>query len=106
MTVPVQRLGSVPNLAERMLVLERALAAALARIDVLEAANDAVDMVDGPVPAALPPQWHPVKVAALQVGYSEPGLRKAIKRHGAAKWWRYVAGRLYVDVDRCPRPVR
>jgi hypothetical protein len=107
MTVPVQRLGTVPTLAEHMLVLEKALAALTERLDALESARDAVNGIDGPAPVALPPNWHRIKQAAALVGYSEPGLRKAIKRHrDGRRWWRYVAGRIFVDVDTFPRRVR
>jgi hypothetical protein len=100
------RLGTAPTMRED---LDRALAlvAALSeRVSVLEAARDVDDQVDGPAPAPLPPNWKPIKLAAPIVGYSESGLRKAIRRHRAARWWRYDRGRLFVDIDHCPRPVR
>jgi hypothetical protein len=103
------QLGTVPTTAERVELLEQQLADALARIAALESARDVDDQVDGSAPTALPsPPWFPIKKAAALVGYSEPGLRKAIRRHaGGAKWWRYSGARLFVDIDRCPRrPVR
>jgi hypothetical protein len=107
MTAPAPRFGEGPTSAERLDVVEKALAEALARIAVLESARDVAEEADGPVPGRLPPNWKPIKAAASQVGYSEAGLRKAIKRHaGGPQWWRYLCGRLFVDVDRCPRPVR
>jgi hypothetical protein len=100
------RLGTVPTTAERVETLEHQLADALVRITALEASRDADDAIDGPAPPLLPPNWKPLKRAAPLVGYSEPGLRKAMKRHAGAGWYRYVGARLFVDVDRCPRPVR
>jgi hypothetical protein len=106
-TVVRRRFGEMPTMAERVLVLERQLADALVRITALEASHDADDQIDGAAPVALSPNWKPLKRAAALVGYSEPGLRKAVKRcSDGRRWWRYVAGRLYVDVDRCPRPAR
>jgi hypothetical protein len=99
------RLGEVPTTAERLLVVERLLAEALARIEVLEAARDADDAVDGPAPQALPPNWVSIKVAAAFVGRSESALLKAIKRHpDGVRWWRYDRGRLFADIDRLPWP--
>jgi hypothetical protein len=106
MTATAPRLGTTPTLAERMLMLERLVADQAERIAVLERARDAVDQIDGPTPAPLPPNWKPIKTAAELVGYSESGLRKAIKRHRDARWWEYSGGRLFVDTDHCPRPVR
>jgi hypothetical protein len=83
MTASAARFGEDPTMAERLLV----------------AARDVDDQVDGQVPRPLPsPPWFPIKTAAALVGYSEPGLRKAIKRHvSGAKWWRYVGARLLID---------
>jgi hypothetical protein len=100
------RLGTAPTLRED---LDRALdliAVLTDRIAALEAGRDADDQVDGPAPAALPASWKPIKLAAPEVGYGESGLRKAIKRHAGAGWWCYLGGRLFVDTDHCPRPVR
>jgi hypothetical protein len=107
MTATAPRLGTTPTLRED---LDRALdliAVLTERIAVLESARDVDDAIDGTAPEPLPASWVPIKAAAPQVGYSEAGLRKAIKRHaGGPRWWRYLCGRLFVDVDRCPRPVR
>jgi hypothetical protein len=82
---------------------EPCLLRALARITALEARADAEDQLDGPAPAALPSSLQPIKAAAA-VGYSESGLRKARDRHvEGPRWWRYLGGRLFVDLDRCPR---
>jgi hypothetical protein len=98
------RLGTVPTMAERMALVEHQLAEAWARIGVLEAKGDAEDAVDGPGPGELSSSWRPIKSAAAAVGYSESGLRAAMKRHpDGPKWWRYRAGRLLVNVDACPR---
>jgi hypothetical protein len=108
-------LGTVPTLVERLAALEHLAAeqaeriCALAeRVAVLESARDVNDAIDGPAPPpALAPSWKPIKQAASLVGYSEPGLRKAKRRHAdGPRWWRYLGGRLFVDIDRCPRPVR
>jgi hypothetical protein len=109
-TAMTARIGTVPTTAERVELLERLLAEALARIEVLEdqLVHQAHEDEDGPAPAVLPPNWKPLKQAAPIVGYSEPGLRKAMRRHtDGPRWWRYVGARLLIDVDRCPRrPVR
>jgi hypothetical protein len=80
----------------------------LARIAALEARADADDSLDGPAPQPLPPNWVPIKAAAPLVGFSESGLRKAKDHHtDGPRWWRYFGGRLFIDLDRCPRrPVR
>ena len=75
------RLGTVPTTAERVEWLEQQLADALARIAVLEARGDVDDQADGPAPAALTPNWRPIKAAAPLAGYSESGIRVAMKRH-------------------------
>jgi hypothetical protein len=109
------RLGTAPTMREDLdraldLIAKQAdvIAALAGRIEVLEAARDVDDQVDGSTPQALPPNWRPIKKAAPIVGYSEPGLRKAMRRHtDGPRWWRYVGARLLIDVDRCPRrPVR
>jgi hypothetical protein len=107
------RLGTGPTLREDLdralgLIAEQAvqIAEQALRIAALEAGRDADDQVDGPTPAPLPPNWKPIKTAAELVGYSESGLRKAIKRQRDARWWEYSGGRLFVDIDHCPRPVR
>jgi hypothetical protein len=111
MVTTARRLGETPTLVERVLMLERivaeqaeVIAAQGTRISAIESARDVDDQVDGPAPAALPPNWRPIKVAAPLVGYSESGLRAAMKRHtGGRRWWQYRDGRVLVDVDTCPR---
>jgi hypothetical protein len=105
MVSAVRRLGEVPTLAERVELLEHHLAEALARISALEDQRGATAEEDGSAPQPLPANWRPIKQAAAIVGYSEPGLRKAIRRHvdGGRRWWRYLGGRLLIDIDRCPR---
>jgi hypothetical protein len=101
-TASVPRLGEVPTTAERLLVVERLLAEALARIEVLEAARDVDDAIDGPAPTPLSSSWKPIKTAAALVGYSESALRKASKG-GRAVWWQARGCRIWIDTDRCPR---
>lgn len=94
-----RRLGTTPTMRED---LDRALgliAALTERIATLEARGDADDAVDGPGPQPLPPNWAPLKQAAAISGFSESGLRKLRAPH----WWKYVAGRVWVDTAVCPR---
>jgi hypothetical protein len=99
MTTAPQRLGERPTLRED---LDRALdliAALTERVAVLESARDVDEQIDGAAPAALPPSWKPLKQAAAETGYSASGLRKI----RAPQWWKYVAGRVWVDTATCPR---
>jgi hypothetical protein len=94
-----RRLGASPTLRED---LDRALAliAALTeRVAVLEARGEADDQLDGPAPQPLPPSWKPLKQAAAISGYSSSALRKL----RSPSWWRYDAGRVFIDTATCPR---
>jgi hypothetical protein len=101
------RLGATSTVREE---LDKALAliAVLAeRIEAIEGQLAAQGDEDGPAPAPLASSWVPIKAAAALAGFSESGLRKRIDRaqlNGERRpWWHYRAGRLFVDVDRCPR---
>jgi hypothetical protein len=97
-------LGTVPTLVERLAALEHQLAEALARIAALEVGRAAAEEEDGPSPQASSSQWRPIKAAAALVGFSESGLRAAIRRHtDGSRWWKYRAGRLLVNIDTCPK---
>jgi hypothetical protein len=103
MVSAARRLGEIPTLAERLAALERVVAELLTWKAEHEAKE--ANCEDGePSPPLPSPPWFPIKKAAALVGYSEAGLRKAIKRHtGGRPWWRYRGGRLFVDIDHCPR---
>ena len=99
MVTAAARLGTVPTsreIADEALALVRELAA---RVAVLEARADADDAVDGDAPAPLPPNWVPLKQAALISGYSASALRKL----RSPTWWKYVASRVWIDIAACPR---
>jgi hypothetical protein len=97
------RLGEGPTSAERIDRLERVVAELLAWKAEHEAKE--ANGEDGePSPPLPSPPWFPIKAAAPAVGYSESGLRAAMKRHmDGPKWWRFHAGRLLVNIDTCPR---
>ena len=98
------RLGATPTVREE---LDKALAliAVLAeRIEVIEGQLAAQGDEDGPAPAPLASSWVPIKAAAPAVGYTEFGLRAAMKRHtDGPRWWLYRACRVLVNVDTCPK---
>lgn len=98
------RIGTVPTVAERVLVLERVVREQAERIAALEARADATDQVDGAAPAPLPVNWQPLKKAAEIAGYSWSGLRKKITRRDGP-WWRRRGNRILVDVTAMPRKV-
>lgn len=100
----MKALGTVPTMAERVLVLERLVAEQAEQIRRLLARADADDQIDGSAPQPLPPNWKPIKAASALVGYSESALRKASKG-GRAVWWQARGCRVWVDTDRCPRRV-
>jgi hypothetical protein len=106
-------LGTTPTPVERLAALERvvaeqaeAIAAYEVRITALED-QIAHQEEDGPAPVRLPSSWHPVKAAAPLAGFSESGLRKRIDRAQLdgeqGPWWQYLGGRLFIDLDHCPR---
>jgi hypothetical protein len=103
MTATARRLGEGPTLAERLLVLEHVVAELLAWKAEHEAEEAKGE--DGEPLSPLPsPPWVPIKAAAPAVGYSESGLRAAMKRHrDGPVWWQFDRGRLLVNIDTCPR---
>jgi hypothetical protein len=107
MTVPATRFGEGPTTAERVAVLERIVAELLAWKAEHEA-EEAKGEDGEPSPPLPSPPWFPIKAAAPAVGYSESGLRAAIRRHkDGPRWWQFDRGRLLVNVHTCPhRKVR
>jgi hypothetical protein len=101
----MKALGTVPTMAERMALVEHRLAEALERIAVLDQlVVQHHEDEDGPAPAPLASSWRPLKAAAALVGYSESGLRAAIRRHtDGPRWWKYRSGRLLVNIETCPK---
>jgi hypothetical protein len=110
---PAARLEAIPVATVPAWVIER-FEAMERRIAALEGSSrhgranlvPADDEGDGePMPLG---RWEPVKKAAAEVGYSQTGLRKAIDKavqnRVRPRWWWYRRGRLWVDVNRCPRP--
>lgn len=97
-----RQFGSSPTTAER---LDRALeliAALSLRIEALEE-KAGVEDEDARSPARpSPPEWLPFPAAVKVTGFSASGLRRRIKHHSGARWWRWYAGKLFVHVPTAP----
>jgi hypothetical protein len=108
MVSAARRFGEGPtarDIAEKAMAqaaeLRVLLAEILARIVALEDQLVAAGDEDGPAPQPLPlpPNWKPLKQAVALSGFSSSGLRKLRAPH----WWKYVAGRVWIDTAACPR---
>jgi hypothetical protein len=92
---PTAREVAEQALAENA-ALREVVAKLIARVEVLEKADDIDE--DGPAPRPLPPNWKPLKRAAELSGYSPSALRKL----KSPRWWKYDGGRVWVDTEVCP----
>jgi hypothetical protein len=85
-------------------VLQTEVAELTLRIAALEAGADPGEQLDGAAPQPLAPHWKALKAACADLGLSQSGLRKAIRRHAdGPRWWQFRGGRLFINVHIAPR---